>query len=91
MILSKKEALAVLDGDNEDYTIISDEIVGQRRWSTSYELIVKNKDGNFYIAWYDKGSTESQDESPWESDKQVIFNEAEEYSETVTKYRVKKV
>lgn len=54
--------------------IISDKIVGQRRWSTDHELIVRFPDQPEDQAWsfgYSVGSTEGQDEGPWEYEKET--------------------
>lgn len=50
--------------------IISDEISGTRRWSTDHHLIVQFADqmgtDDAWLFWYSVGSTEQQDERPWE-------------------------
>ena len=54
--------------------IISNEITGQRRWSTEYSLIFQLAGQAENEAWatsYSAGSTEEQDESPWEYEKEV--------------------
>lgn len=47
--------------------VISDVIVGKSRWSVLYSVIWQHPDGNTYQATYRVGATESQDESPWDS------------------------
>lgn len=49
------------------YSAIKDTITGQSRWSTQHEIIF-SYDSKFYKAHYQHGSTESQDEGPWEYD-----------------------
>lgn len=46
---------------------IEEKIIDQRRWSTVYEIIFEHE-GKFYETSYSCGSTESQDERPWEYD-----------------------
>lgn len=50
---------------------ISEEITGQGRWTTYYERIFEYK-GKFYKTDYEKGSTESQESSPYEYDDDLI-------------------
>ena len=49
---------------------LEDNIIGQGRWTTRHEIIFKY-DEKFYRTHYSKGSTERQDESPWEYDNEV--------------------
>ena len=54
--------------------VISDEICGQRRWSTDYCLIFQLDDQPADEAWcvyYSCGSTESQCECPWEYEDEI--------------------
>ena len=44
---------------------IEDKIIGQSRWSTAHRRIFKFE-GKFYETCYSHGSTECQDESPYE-------------------------
>ena len=67
--------------------IISDTIYDQRRWSTMHELIFKFED-KFYQAYYSKGSTENQDESPWEYEDMVACEEVKPVQKMVTVYEV---
>jgi len=50
--------------------IISDDVIGQRRWSTDHELVIRAQD-KYYRTYYSVGSTECQDEGPWENDEEV--------------------
>ena len=65
--LTREEALEILWENDENFEIISDKLCDKARWSLNYELIVKRKiDGKFFQSFYSTGSTESQEESPWE-------------------------
>ncbi len=44
---------------------VEDRIIGQRRWSTDRARVFKHE-GRFYRTTYSVGSTESQDERPYE-------------------------
>jgi len=57
-----------------DVEIISDDVIGQRRWSTDHELVIKHS-GKYYRTYYSVGSTECQDEGPWENDDEVQLQE----------------
>lgn len=65
--LTKEEAQAIVWEDTSEYEIISDEVVGTRRWSADHEIIIKRlSDGKFFADGYSVGLTEMQDESPYE-------------------------
>lgn len=81
--LTKEEAVDILDSGVD---IVSNEAVNRSRWSIIHALIFK-KDGKLYETYYSVGATESQDESPWEYDKEVECTEVEEYEKTVKAYR----
>lgn len=58
----------------DDGKIISNTVIDQRRWVTEYELIWRFNDqpeGQAYQAYYSKGSTECQEERPWEYEETV--------------------
>lgn len=55
----------VLYKTHKNVEVISNTICDQGRWSTDYELIFK-MDEKFYRTYYSRGSTECQDEGPWE-------------------------
>lgn len=45
--------------------VVSEEIVGQSRWNTQYEEVIKDlRDGSFWMITWDRGSTEYQDNGP---------------------------
>jgi hypothetical protein len=83
----KEIAGIVLDyGDDEDWKIISDEIYDQRRWETCHIVVLKRiSDGKFFITHYSVGSTEYQDQSPYEND-DMIFREVKPIEKTITTY-----
>lgn len=67
--LAKEEARNIVYNDTYDYTVISDIICEQNRWTTLHECIfqcVKTK--KYYKTYYRKGSTEQQPEQPFEYD-----------------------
>jgi len=82
-VFTKEFMLDVLYEETEE--IISDDINYTSRWLEHHTLIFKY-DGKIYRAYYRRGLTEQQDESPWEYDK-IVEAElvvAEEY--TATRY-----
>ena len=82
-IFTREFMFDVLHGETED--IISDDINDTSRWSEHHTLIFKY-DGKIYRAYYSRGLTEQQDESPWEYEDTVEADRvyAEEY--TATRY-----
>jgi hypothetical protein len=44
---------------------VYDKMIGRRRWSIDWERVFKHE-GRFYRTLYSVGSTESQDERPYE-------------------------
>ena len=88
--LTPQHAREIVFGDNPDWEIVKEEIVGQRRWVTEHEAILKHND-KFYIARYDKPSTESVDICPYDEDqgcKEAIFVEVRPVEKTVIEYEV---
>lgn len=81
---SKEKMLEVLCGDIGE--IVSDEVVGKRRWSVDHRLIFA-LDGKLYSASYSVGATEQQDECPWEHVDHVECTEVERYEKVVQAYR----
>lgn len=63
----KDYLLNELDLPYNSSLVVSDKIIDTTRWSTIHELIFKD-DGKFWVTGYSRGSTEIQDESPWEYD-----------------------
>lgn len=68
---ARQEMIDMLDGVKEFGTIIKDNIIDHRRWSVDHRIIFE-RDGKFYSTVYSVGATESQDESPWEFDGDMI-------------------
>ncbi len=51
----------------DQFEIVSNQIIGHRRWSVDHELVFKDTvTGKFYQTYYSVGATESQCESPFE-------------------------
>src|SRR5690625_3513333 len=84
------------DGDNSsDYDdiedkdfarIIYDKVTDTDRWSTHYEQVFSIGD-RFFRTYYSQGSTEMQDEAPYEYEGEwVEVTEVEPKQVTVTKY-----
>ena len=69
--------------DAEPGVIISDEIFDTSRWSTHHEIIF-NYEGKVYSASYSVGSTEQQDELPWEYDDYIDCVEVRAVNKVVT-------
>jgi hypothetical protein len=64
--LTSEQGRDIIDG-HYNFAIIEDKIVGKRRWSTEYEIVVQRKsDGKYFKDGYRRGATESQDERPYE-------------------------
>lgn len=65
--LTKEEGRMLVWGDLEGFKTIRDTIVETRRWSTTNEIIVQRvSDGKFFRDNYSVGSTEQQDEGPYD-------------------------
>ncbi|WP_343698860.1 hypothetical protein [Caulobacter sp.] len=70
----------------ETYTLISDTIVDNGRWSIHHEMIFQF-DGLFYRTHYSIGATECQDERPFEYDGEfVTCEQVVAVEKTVTVY-----
>ena len=69
MKLSKEDARDMIRNGLEDWDMVqnSEKIVDQRRWVTVFEAIFEHKpSGKFYSMSWEAGSTEGQDEQPFE-------------------------
>ena len=65
--LTSKQGRDIVNGEDSNFITIEDRIVGTRRWSVVYEIVVQRKtDGKYFKDGYRRGATESQDESPYE-------------------------
>ena len=85
MKFKRDTLLDVLNGPRSE--ILRNEIVDTSRWSTCYDFVFR-RDGKLYQTSYCRGSTEMQEESPWENDGDEIECAAvEAYEKTVTDYR----
>ncbi len=74
------------DHNTDEYEVISKEIVDTSRWSIHHSLVFK-KDDKFYRTGYSIGATESQDESPYEYDPDMIdCDEVIPVEKTITVY-----
>lgn len=58
-----------------------EEITGQSRWSTYYSQVLKYKDGTFWLATWNRGSTEMQDDGV--EDLMLIQVEPKEVTTTI--------
>lgn len=68
-----------------NFTNVSQEDQGARRWTATQVMVTKAPDGKFYQWEYERGLTEMQEDERYND--QVL--EVEEYTETITlkKYR----
>lgn len=65
---------------------IREEIIDRSRWTVTYERIFEHE-GRFYLTYYSVGSTEIQDESPYEYDPDMIScTEVKPVEKVVTVY-----
>ena len=72
MKISKETAQALADDDEVNaFKIIENKLVGHSRWSLVLSLILE-KDDKYYTVEYSTGSTELQDEIPFEYDEDEI-------------------
>lgn len=76
----------MLDTLEDGSNVVRDKISGKSRWSIDHEMIFRDEDGKLYRAHYRVGATESQDESPWEHEKEVSAAEVKEVDVVVKDY-----
>lgn len=74
--------LAEDGGKVDGWTVVRNEQTGSRRWVSEHELVIE-RDGLFYIGYYDQGLTENQDERAWEWDETATFYRVEKRVEMV--------
>lgn len=67
----------MLDTLDDQSDIVRDELWDIRRWTVTHELIFKHE-GKLYRTYYSRGSTEYQDEMPWEYVTEVECDEVVE-------------
>lgn len=83
MKFDKELLLEKLDGRDKVLDILKD----STRWSLHYRFVFKHE-GKLYETHYSIGSTEMQDEGPWEyEDEDIDCQEVEAFEKTVTDYR----
>lgn len=63
--------LAYEDYDDTLFEVVYDKLIDTSRWSNIHEIVFKHS-GKFYKSNYSVGATESQDESPYEYEGDVI-------------------
>lgn len=77
------ELRELLAADND---IVLNTLVEKDRWSLLHRLVFV-QDGQHYETHYRIGSTEYQDERPWEGETVVNCKLVEPYEKTITDYR----
>lgn len=87
LILTREEAQAIAWKLSSDFAVISEETVDTRRWVTCHEIRVRREsDGKLFESYFERGSTEIQDQLPYEYD-EPKFIEVFETKEVVTVYK----
>ena len=69
-----KEVLKQLAADDEPegYEVVEKDITDSTRWSLIYIMVFKYKD-QFYMTYYSRGATESQDERPYQDEDDFVL------------------
>ena len=63
---------------NLPYNALQEIIIDQSRWLTSFQIVFQDPmDGKYYQTTYSAGSTECQDYTPWEDEKEIKAIEVE--------------
>lgn len=65
--IMKKLAYARAGKEYEGFTVMENKLEDTSRWSLHYHLVVKHGD-KFYATSYSKGSTENQDQFPFDDE-----------------------
>jgi hypothetical protein len=88
MKLAPKKARLIIDHDDPNWKSVTDAtIVDQRRWSTAYEQVFLYTPSNkYYLFGWSQGSTECQDEQPFEYDTIVEPQEVVEKEVLIKKW-----
>ena len=87
MKTTEDEARDILYEENDNFKIISDELIDQDRWTVSSVLVVKElTTGKFFKAYYSQGATEQQDQAPFEYAEIIDWKEVFPVEKTVTVY-----
>ncbi len=69
LLLDREVAQNILWDDSDDFDIVLDEVTGLGRWTVNHQIVIRRKSDNKYFRdFYSIGSTESQDERPWQYD-----------------------
>lgn len=84
----KKEELETLGlpYDCDRGKVVSDTIVGRSRWSIIHKIVFQLHGQRPEAAWsttYQHGSTEQQDEAPWQYDTEIVCTLVHEVEKTV--------
>jgi hypothetical protein len=88
IIVPSEEARDIVGGDHEDFETISDKITDKRRWLDIHTFVGKRlSDGLFFSVAYCEGSTEEQDERPFEHVEKVTFIEVKPVQVMTTVYQ----
>lgn len=87
LTLPRHTALDILYCDHEAYEVAKDEITGTSRWSEHHDLVIERiSDMTFWRASYSQGSTEYQDENPWDDVETVEFTQVFPKEVRITSY-----
>lgn len=74
--------------ENEFVQVLRNDIYDQFRWTTEYDLVFKVKEtGKIYQTRYRVGSTECQEDRPWDYKDEVTLTEVEPFEKTIIDYR----
>ena len=76
MKLTKDQATDVVYGDDADWQQVpgTEQIVDQGRWSTTFSAVFQHKPtGKHYSLYWARGSTEQQEQSPFEYDDPDLY------------------
>lgn len=80
--LPKETLVEILWGDHETGEILDDTVVDTDRWTTLHEIVF-SLNGTHYRTTYRVGSTEQQDEGPWEYENEVECTEVHQVEKIV--------
>lgn len=80
--LPKETLVDILWGDHESGKIVADDIIDTDRWTTLHEIVFSLND-KYYTTTYRVGSTEQQDEGPWEYEDAVECKEVHQVEKIV--------
>ena len=69
-----------------DFEIIDDHIIGKSRWANQHSVVVRAPKGGLMRTTYFEGSTESQEEQPFQDCEDVDWVIVKEVNKTVTLY-----